>query len=655
MRKVKRIFYGFSYDEGMDMSKKSFRYLVYGIILMILEIIWGIVALGTELLNKSSKNIVYYVIAILIACISYAVYENVVPDDFYIKINEKWVSCFLFLMLGTVTAWIFIKPYIWGTVNGYFPQNTVTRVIQALLLIMAIAMAVLFYKSGQRENKNKKSILMMGLYAALIGISVWAFYRGNVFDGDLFHFDAYYHSIYKIYQLQPYSEINSGIYGFYGMLLLPFTRVMGVSYDKVIALLAILDGVTLACCFYVVDSLFSHTWIKVVTAVSLSSFVVWERTAIYCQMFPHRILFGGIILAYIVWGTKHKKNNSWYVAIGTILCILSIAWNVETGIAVTLAFVGGYIAALCRKWKIIQKTWWLHSLGALFIIPVSFLGAYGMVGAYNLLTGGQFLTIKTFLFPLVGSEQDFIDLLYVNLPVQLSPWMGCLAIILICTAYVMKRCFFENTADSQTEILTAAIILVAIQMVYYVNRASQNCLYIVIPVMGILMGWIAEKTGKSKDRIYRVLFSWIATVLLMMAIVFPVRLIVQQKSYVSQRNMEKIEQFAEQVKKAVPADTVGFGEGIDEIYSYLGWNTGYFGMDMPDILYSNQVCVDYIFNLIEESDSIFVNDDSLNTLSYYFGNNTWKEEYFLKNYTCTADLYYEEGSKYNYRLYIKNK
>ena len=143
-----------------------------------------------------------------------------------------------------------------------------------------------------------------------------------------------------------------------------------------------------------------------------------------------------------------------------------------------------------------------------------------MVGAYNLLTGGQFLTIKTFLFPLVGSEQDFIDLLYVNLPVQLSPWMGCLAIILICTAYVMKRCFFENTADSQTEILTAAIILVAIQMVYYVNRASQNCLYIVIPVMGILMGWIAEKTGKSKDRIYRVLFSWIATVLLMMAIVF---------------------------------------------------------------------------------------------------------------------------------------
>ena len=52
MRKVKRIFYGFSYDEGMDMSKKSFRYLVYGIILMILEIIWGIVALGTELLNK---------------------------------------------------------------------------------------------------------------------------------------------------------------------------------------------------------------------------------------------------------------------------------------------------------------------------------------------------------------------------------------------------------------------------------------------------------------------------------------------------------------------------------------------------------------------------------------------------------------------------
>lgn len=36
---------------------------------------------------------------------------------------------------------------------------------------------------------------------------------------------------------------------------------------------------------------------------------VWERTGLYCQMFPHRILFGGIILAYISWGIKHKKTR----------------------------------------------------------------------------------------------------------------------------------------------------------------------------------------------------------------------------------------------------------------------------------------------------------------------------------------------------------
>lgn len=58
-------------------------------------------------------------------------------------------------MLGTVTVWIFIKPYIWGTVNGYFPQNTVTRVIQALLLIMAIAMAVLFIRPDREKTRIK--------------------------------------------------------------------------------------------------------------------------------------------------------------------------------------------------------------------------------------------------------------------------------------------------------------------------------------------------------------------------------------------------------------------------------------------------------------------------------------------------------------------
>lgn len=104
------------------------------------------------------------------------------------------------------------------------------------------------------------------------------------------------------------------------------------------------------------------------------------------------------------------------------------------------------------------------------------------------------------------------------------------------------------------------------------------------------------------------------------------------------------------VEESVPPNTLGIGEGVDEIYSYLGWNTGYYGIDIPDIMISNQVCQDYLWNLVNNAESLFVNDDTLNTLSYYFGDNVWKEQVFMPQYTIVADFYY---NNLNYRYYIR--
>lgn len=640
---------------GKD-KDRSIRYIFFYIILFVIEVIWGCVALKTGLLHKSSKNIFYFAAAILLCCISYIAFELTIPDKWRISGKcEKLFSCVLFLLLGLLTAVIFVKPYICGTFSGLFSQGDMPLILEMLFFIGAAAVALLFFACPKIKIPEINKWFRFGLYTILAGATVWSLCRTNVFDGDLYHFDAYYHSVYKAYQLQAYSEVNSGIYGFYGILLLPLTRIAGISYDTIIVIMAILNGLTLACFFYVLENLLSSTWMKVVAAVSLSSFAVWERTGLYCQMFPHRILFGGIILAYISWGIKHKKNKACYQIMGIVISMLAIVWNLEIGLAVTLAFTASCIVELCKEFQVTQMKWWLYSIRTLLILPIAFLGAYATVGVYNILTGGAFLPLKVFLFPLVGAEQNFIDTLYIELPVQVSPWMGCLAIILVCAVFVMKQCFFRNAVDGKTVVLCAAAVLGAVQMVYYVNRASYLCLYIIMPVMGLLMGWLAEKNRISEGTVHRTLFAWITTVLVMMSIAFPVRFVIQQKAYGPQRNMEKVEQLAQKVKDLVPPDTIGFGEGVDEIYSYLGWNANYFGMDLPDIIYSNEVCVDYIFELIETADCIFVNDDSLNTLSYYLGDNTWKEEVFLKEYTCIADIYYDEGSKYNYRLYKKLK
>ena len=198
-------------------------------------------------------------------------------------------------------------------------------------------------------------------------------------------------------------------------------------------------------------------------------------------------------------------------------------------------------------------------------------------------------------------------------------------------------------------------------MVYYVNRPSVLLLYIVMPVMGIIMGWMAEylyHVCNKKDAISSIahaLYVWLTAILFMMAIIFPIRFLPQQIMYAQQRNTEELDKLTENVKETIPPDTVGFGEGIDEIYSRLGWKTGYYGIDMPDYTMANEVSLEYLFDLINRSDSLFVNDDSLNTISYYYGNNTWKDEVFLQEFTCVADLYYGDNQELNYRYYVRKK
>lgn len=191
----------------------------------------------------------------------------------------------------------------------FFSQGDMPLILEMLFFIGTAAVALLFFACPKIKIPEINKWFRLGLYMVLAGATVWSLCRTNVFEGDLHHFDAYYHSVYKAYQLQAYSEVNSGIYGFYGILLLPLTRIAGISYDTIIVIMAILNGITLACFFYVLENLLSSSWMKIVAAVSLSSFAVWERTGLYCQMFPHRILFGGIILAYISWGIKHKKTR----------------------------------------------------------------------------------------------------------------------------------------------------------------------------------------------------------------------------------------------------------------------------------------------------------------------------------------------------------
>lgn len=637
---------------------------LFFLILLVLEVLWGIIALKTSLITCANKNIIYFASAVIFAFVSYIIYEIAMPQFGEVKKNKRKQNLMgdcVFLLMSIIVLVIFVHPYIINTFSLYYPNSISGRLAYVLTDLLIVGIVFFIYKKNlQLPAKINRKLLYL-FYVLLAGCTIYSLCRYNVFAGDLYHFDAYYHSVYRASMLQPYSEVNTGIYGFYGILLMPITKIIGSSFIRMIIFLAFLTGISLFCYFYVLDNMVSNTWVKLLTTVSLSSFVVWERPGLYFQVFPHRILFPGLILAYITWCTRHNKEGILYKTVGFLICTLSIVWNMETGLATLLAYTGSNIVRCCQKYKVTEKGFWITVLKEIFIMPISFSAAYLIVGIYNILTGGTFLPIDVFMFPLIGSETGYMEWLTMELPVKLSPWMGCLALILACVVLVLRNCFFKREKNGRIILLSGCTIAVAIQMVYYVNRPSVLLLYIVMPVMGIIMGWMAEylyHVCNKKDAISSIahaLYVWLTAILFMMAIIFPIRFIPQQIMYAQQRNTEELDKLTENVKETIPPDTVGFGEGIDEIYSRLGWKTGYYGIDMPDYTMANEVSLEYLFDLINRSDSLFVNDDSLNTISYYYGNNTWKDEVFLQEFTCVADLYYGDNQELNYRYYVRKK
>ena len=65
-------------------------------------------------------------------------------------------------------------------------------------------------------------------------------------------------------------------------------------------------------------------------------------------------------------------------------------------------------------------------------------------------------------------------------------------------------------------------------------------------------------------------------------------------------NDEEMDQFAEAFAAYVPENTFGFGIGVPELYSWLGWNTQFYSMDFADIPVAPEVLDRLVVELQEK-------------------------------------------------------
>ena len=96
--------------------------------------------------------------------------------------------------------------------------------------------------------------------------------------------------------------------------------------------------------------------------------------------------------------------NPLYICIGFLLMILSIIWNFETGVVYSMSVIAFFIVLVMKKYKLNQKRLYYMIAVLLVAFILVILAALGLTGLINVSMGGNMITFKKFIFPLMNES-----------------------------------------------------------------------------------------------------------------------------------------------------------------------------------------------------------------------------------------------------------
>lgn len=335
------------------------------------------------------------------------------------------------VLISVFIAWLLIMCYL-GEVNLFAgPSAENIRYHQNEKISVLALLGMLFASFSIVENSKsvdkKINKIYIYLYAIVIGlIYVHSFYTPNVYSSyfNTHHFNAYFNSVYSSYMSMPRTSLNTGVYGYYGFILAPIMKLLG-------------GGI--------------NGFITIIQVLAISSLVVINcslHTTIYLQLIPYRVLFGGIILAYLMLGIKRKAlYNPLYICIGFLLMILSIIWNFETGVVYSMSVIAFFIVLVMKKYKLNQKRLYYMIAVLLVAFILVILAALGLTGLINVSMGGNMITFKEFIFPLMN--ESYFDYLKEDYQKGIVAWYFVIAFSLIFIGNALyNTCLNKRGSDS---------------------------------------------------------------------------------------------------------------------------------------------------------------------------------------------------------------
>lgn len=480
-----------------------------------------------------------------------------------------------------------------------------------VIVVCAVCAIFLYWLHGSRalseDAPSARERRLFGALSVFLAVLVLAAkYLPNVLNesGTLYHFHAYFNSIYNVAQGVPFSPDVTSIYGHYAFFYAPFillARAIGFTNEVklVVILLSALCMCVVLLYAYAISVFVKNTMIRIFSIISACLVMLSIDIGLYVQLTPHRLFPYAVFAALTAFWYAHPKRRTAVSAVGYILAALGVVWSTECGAISALAWAAlGCCSVLQSK----KASAWLRAAGHIAAAAAAVAGGYGLTNLFNLAMGGGVISISDFLFPLLtGSYMEG----FLEEPLYAGPaaWIS----ILLVLFFLVFRGFSSTvlcTSQPRKDDRAAAYFMIGTlgigTLTYAFNRPAYGNFYIMMPLMSLAMGMIVQSAlpeirslGQAAARnslsFARTLRGGVGLVTLCVLFLTSTLCVAnygaRQTDNKRFRDEYSMNRMSDVVLEGLPKDleTAAMGRGAVEIFASLGLDTIVHVMDYSDI------------------------------------------------------------------------
>lgn len=481
-----------------------------------------------------------------------------------------------------------------------------------VLVLVILVMLTLLYEAVAANvdfgvGKAQYSIVLF--YVLVISLSGYLNYFLEYLSVDYFHGSAIFNSVYNVLHGVPYEETSNSVYGNYALLLAIPMKILGDGeYFDFSRIMSLLTMICVALCIYVIHNLIEKKDIRILCTAALPWIYIFRKTN-YWQLWPLRTICPVLLMAWLVFLIKKADNGQGhhkyiFHAVTYLILMFSIVWNKESGMVCLIGYLAfTFFRGAAPFFAKDSKNIWGTILECLIMVTTVF-GAYLVVGLYNLIAAGKWLSWEVFLFPLF-TKGYMVDSLMLGLQDGIWPWMAVALLFLSIIASIALKILSGKEIDSKEYVYVAAATMGLGLMTYFINRAVYMNLTICYYEAIICIGGIVCSMKKSDYGSPVTMFTRALSTMILVALLAGE--ILQLGTSLNNKrgsSREEILELRNEIREDAEVDTYAFGINIPELYSILGWKSRSYTTDWADVFITRDAILQKIYHDLESEESI---------------------------------------------------